>query len=206
MDSNALMALAGFSRLQTIENTLIPALLADIHPAWLLEIAPLCASSPALDLPRSRLLLDAEGISWPFRARLDELPLDADSVPAVMIRHLWQPGVICDPLADIARILKPGGYLISVSANPWHAQAWREIRYQALRLPSWPRWQLQHARHPMELIMPSSVRWKALVPGLSPVLVLVARKPRRPARAEPLKFKRPRVAGATAAASHCRAA
>lgn len=200
------MSLAGFARLQTAENRLIPALLADINPAWLLEIAPLRSSSPALDQPRSRLLLDAEGIGWPFRARLDELPLDADSVPAVMVRHLWQPGVGCDPLTDVARILKPGGYLISVSANPWHAQAWREISYQALSLPSWPHWQLQHARHPLELTMPTSARWKALVPGLSPVLVLVARKPRRPARVEPLKFKRPQVAGATAAATHCRAA
>jgi len=65
------MSLAGFARLQTAENRLIPALLADINPAWLLEIAPLRSSSPALDQPRSRLLLDAEGVGWPFRARLD---------------------------------------------------------------------------------------------------------------------------------------
>ncbi|AKS42242.1 class I SAM-dependent methyltransferase [Wenzhouxiangella marina] len=200
------MSLAGFSRLQTAENQRIPALLEPFQPDWVLELAPLSSSSPALPRPRERLLFDETGIHWPFNARLDALPLDSDSVPAVLLRHLWQPGAPEGGLDEAVRVLRPGGCLISVSANPWHLQAWREIGAAALQLPSWPHWQLQHLRAELEWAMPNSARWWPLLPGGSSLLVIVARKPRRPARVRRLSPNRPRLAAANAAMTRTRAA
>ena len=200
------MSLAGFAQLQTVENRLVAPLVDDINPTWVLEIAPVTSSSPALGCERERLLADAGGISWPFSAAIDALPLDADSVPLVLVRHLWQPGFDADPLADIVRVLKPGGTLISVTANPWHRKSWQVLGRDALWLPSWPRWQLLHARGELESCMKSSLRWKSLVPGVSPVLILVAQKPRRPATVKRVQFGRPVFGGAAAAVSQYRAA
>lgn len=200
------MSSAGFARLQTAESRLLAAALVDQSPQWLLEIAPVGGPSPALESPRSRLLFDDHRLCWPFAARLDALPLDTDSVPAVLLRHTWQPGVDCDPLSEALRVLRPGGLLISISANPWHQQAWQELGRAALRLPSWPHLQLLHVRHSLKLSVPSPVRWRGLVPGLSPLLGLVSHKPSRPARVKPLKFRQPQLAPGRAAVSLCRAA
>jgi SAM-dependent methyltransferase len=200
------MSLAGFNQLQTLENRLVAPLVGDAQPNWVLELAPVSSSSPALDCPRERILVNSSGACWPFAARLDALPLDSESVPLVLVRHLWQPGLAADPLSDVMRLLKPGGLLISVTANPWHRTAWQTLGKDALWLPSWPRWQWMHATRPMELLTSEAMRWKALVPGLSPVLVLVARKPRRPAQVRQIRFGRQRVPAAAAAVSHCRAA
>ncbi|MCH8478972.1 MAG: hypothetical protein LAT56_13670 [Wenzhouxiangella sp.] len=200
------MSIAGFTSLQTVENALVPAALGESLPEWLLEIAPVSAPSPALTLRRSRLLFDGSSACWPFRCRLDALPMDSDSVPAGLLRHVWQPGVLADPLDEVLRILKPGGLLVSVSANPWHHRAWRELGRSALRLPSWPHLQVLHARHALQLTVPSAGQWRGMVPGLTPVLVLVARKPRRPARVQPLRFRRPQLATGSAPVSLCRAA
>lgn len=200
------MPIAGFANLQSAENRLVAAALADARPDWLLELAPVSGPSPAVSLQRERLLFDDQEICWPFRARLDEWPLDNDSVPAALLRHVWQPGVAADPLAEVLRVLKPGGWLISVSANPWHHRAWRELGKSCLRLPSWPHFQLLHARHELELSIPAANQWRGIVPGLTPVLVLMARKPSRPARVEPLRFRRPQLATGSAPVSLCRAA
>jgi SAM-dependent methyltransferase len=200
------MSLAGFAQLQTFENRLVAPLVDEINPAWVLELAPMASSSPALNAKRERLLVDRTGVSWPFSAQVDALPLDSESVPLVLLRHLWQPGVTINPLTDIARVLKPGGTLISVTANPWHRKAWQVLGRQALWLPSWPRWQILHAQGTLEICTRRSIEWKALVPGLSPVLILVARKPRRPAQVKHVKFGQPVFRGASAAVSQCRAA
>jgi len=200
------MSLAGFPQLQTFENRLVGPLVDEINPTWVLELAPMASSSPALNAPRERLLVDRAGISWPFSAQIEELPLDSDSVPLVLIRHLWQPGVTTNPLTDIARVLKPGGTLISVTANPWHRKAWQVLGREALWLPSWPRWQILHAQGELEMCPSRSIQWKALVPGLSPVLILVAHKPCRPAQVKHVKFGQPVFQGASAAVSQCRAA
>jgi len=200
------MSLAGFAQLQTFENRLVAPLVDEINPTWVLEMAPMASSSPALSVSRERLLIDRVGISWPFSSQIDSLPLDAESVPLVLLRHLWQPGVTADPLADIARVLKPGGTLISVTANPWHRKAWQVLGRQALWLPSWPRWQILHAQGSLEICPRHSFQWKSMVPGLSPVLILVARKPRRPAQVKHVKFGQPVFQGANAAVSQCRAA
>lgn len=198
--------IAGFSSLQTAENRLVPMALGDQLPEWLLELAPVSAPSPGLPVKRARMLFDDQGLIWPLRARLDELPLDDDSVPAVLLRHVWQPGVAADPLPELLRVLKPGGLLISVSANPWHYKAWQALGKGALMLPSWPHFQLLHARHSLSLSVPARELWRGLVPGLTSALVLIARKPARPARIMPIKRREPRLAGAPAAASLCRAA
>jgi SAM-dependent methyltransferase len=200
------MSLAGFAQLQTFENRLVAPLVDEVNPTWVLEMAPMASSSPALNARRERLLIDRAGISWPFSSQIDALPLDSESVPLLLLRHLWQPGVAADPLADVARVLKPGGTLISVTANPWHRKAWQVLGRQALWLPSWPRWQLLHAQGSLEICQKRSFQWKSMVPGLSPVLILVARKPRRPAQVKHVKFGQPIFRGADAAVSQCRAA
>jgi len=200
------MSLAGFAQLQTFENRLVGPMVDEINPTWVLELAPMASSSPALSTQRERLLVDRSGISWPFSSQIDSLPLDSESVPLVLLRHLWQPGVETNPLTDIARVLKPGGTLISVTANPWHRTAWQVLGRQALWLPSWPRWQILHAQGPLEICGKRSIQWKAMVPGLSPILILVAQKPRRPAQVKHVKFGQPVFSGASAAVSQCRAA
>jgi len=190
------MSLAGFAQLQTFENRLVGPMVDEINPTWVLELAPMASSSPALSTQRERLLVDRSGISWPFSSQIDSLPLDSESVPLVLLRHLWQPGVETNPLTDIARVLKPGGTLISVTANPWHRTAWQVLGRQALWLPSWPRWQILHAQGPLEICGKRSIQWKAMVPGLSPILILVAQKPRRPAQVKHVKFGQPVFSGA----------
>ncbi|MEN1727192.1 MAG: hypothetical protein AAGJ52_02015 [Pseudomonadota bacterium] len=200
------MSLAGFSQLQALENRLVVPLVDEVNPTWVLELAPMASSSPAVTATRERILVGSEGVQWPFTSSMDALPLDDDSVPLVLLRHLWQPGVLADPLIEAARVLKPGGVLISVTANPWHRKAWQSLGRDALWLPSWPRWQVMHAHSHLELCRRGSSHWKALVPGLSPVLILMARKPHRPAQIRQLKFARPPLRVAAAAASQCRAA
>lgn len=200
------MSLSPFAALQSVENRLVPAAFGGLSPQWVLEMAPVTSPSPSLALDRERVLFNAAGCCWPFRSPLDELPLDSDSVPAVLLRHLWQPGLAADPMDEIMRVLKPGGVLVSVSANPWHPAAWKELGRAALWLPSWPHLQLLHARHRLELSVPVRAHWQGLVPGLTPVLVLVASKPARPASIRKLKFRQPRFVPASAAVSQCRAA
>lgn len=182
------------------------ALLPDLNAQWLLELSPATSPSPEVPLDRSRLLFDAEGCCWPFRSRLDAWPLDSESVPAVLLRHAWQPGLAADPLDESLRVLRPGGLLLSMTANPWHPAAWRELGRQTMWLPSWPQFQLLHARRHLELNVPASAFWRGLVPGLSPVLLLVARKPTRAAPVSRLRVARPRLVTGSAVASQCRAA
>ncbi|NBD95033.1 MAG: hypothetical protein GVY11_00950, partial [Gammaproteobacteria bacterium] len=92
------------------------------------------------------------------------------------------------------------------SANPWHRLAWRELGRSALRLPSWPQFQWMHARCDLQLSISASLQLRGLVPGLVPVLVVVARKPAEPARIDPIRFRQPQLAGGSAVPSQCRAA
>ncbi len=195
-----------FVALQSAESRLIGALAGELAADWLLEIAPATSPSPTVPLRRSRLLVNEAGCCWPFRGELSALPLDSESVPALLLRHVWQPGMGADPLSEALRVLKPGGWIVSVSANPWHPAAWRELGRGALWLPSWPHFQFLHARRQLDLGVPARAFWRGLVPGLSPALVLLARKPQRPARVLPMKFRQPRFAAGSTAVAQCRAA
>ncbi|MFP4208789.1 MAG: hypothetical protein ACLFSC_09025 [Wenzhouxiangella sp.] len=195
-----------FVSLQSAESRLIGALISAQSADWVLEIAPVTSPSPELPIARCRVLFNADGCCWPFRSPLDAWPLDSESVPALIVRHAWQPGRPADPLDEALRVLRPGGWLISVTANPWHPSAWRELGRQALWLPSWPQFQMLHARRQLTLATPGRRVWEGLVPGLTPVLALLARKPSRPARIRQLRFGKPRFAVSPAAATHCRAA
>lgn len=200
------MSLSPFAALQSAENRVVPGAFVGLDPEWVLEMAPVTSPSPRLDLDRVRILFNADGCCWPFRSPLDELPLDSDSVPAVLLRHLWQPGLPAHPLGEILRVLKPGGAIVSVSANPWHPAAWKELGRSAMWLPSWPQFQLLHARHQLALSVPGRDLWQGLVPGLTPLLVLVSSKPARPASVRPMRIRQPRFTPSAAAVSQCRAA
>lgn len=197
---------AGFAGLQPLEARLVTAALEGVQARWLLEIAPTASASPEVDLERCRILIDGERCRFPFHAAIDQLPLEDRSVPAVLLRHVWQPSIVLDPLDEALRVLKPGGVLISVSANPWHRQAWRELGTRAMRLPSWPQFQLIHARRNLSLAVPAVNQLRGFVPGLTAALVLVARKPAEPGYIEPIRFSEPRMAPGSVAVSHCRAA
>ncbi|HSH27981.1 MAG TPA: methyltransferase domain-containing protein, partial [Wenzhouxiangella sp.] len=113
---------AGFSGLQALETRLVEAGFAQPRPNWILEVAPtasasphIASASPHIHLRRSRVLVDGDTCCWPFRAELDCWPLDDDSVPAVLLRHVWQPAIRGDLLQEAARVLRPGGALVSVS-------------------------------------------------------------------------------------------
>lgn len=197
---------AGFDRLQNAENALIAPILADAGVQWVLEMSPASGSSPALGVPRQRMLMGASGWTWPCRAPSDVLPLADDRVPAILIRHLfWRPfgGALLD---EAVRCLKPGGLLVSVSANPWHRSSWHELGRDALRLPAWPRFLMQHSRHSLLLQISSAAHWQGWVPGISSLLVIVARKPPRGQKVRRLEFRsRPRTFTGAVPTS-CRAA
>jgi SAM-dependent methyltransferase len=204
--SNAQRMPAGFSGLQGLETRLVAAGFERPRPRWILEVAPTASASPQIEFQKSRVLVDAMSCCWPFRAELERWPLDDDSVPGVLLRHVWQPALRGDLLAEAVRVLKPGGTLVSVSANPWHRLAWRELGRAALRLPSWPQFQWMHARLPLQLSISANLQVRGLVPGLVPVLVVVATKSAEPARIEPIRFRQPRVVASSAVPSQCRAA
>lgn len=196
---------AGFARLQSAENALIPALVADAGVARLVELAPLASPSPRVPVSRERILFHEGQWHYPFRAPALELPFADGTLPAILVRHLFQPDVPRGVFAEILRCLQPGGLLLSVSANPWHSAAWREVGRGALRLPSWPLLLVSHARQDLELQIPRTY-WRGLLPGLAPVLVIAGRKPPRPIDVRPVKFSRRVPDGATAVPSQCRAA
>lgn len=198
--------LAGFGGLQSLESRLAVAALQGVNATWLLEIAPTASASPELPLERCRVLIDHNKCRWPFVAPVDQLPLEDCSVPAILLRHVWQPALRRDPLEEVLRVLKPGGVLISVSANPWHRLAWRELGREAMKLPSWPHFQIIHARHHLSLAVPATNQLRAFVPGMTPVLVLVARKPAEPSRIRQVRYSSPQMAPGSAAVTQCRAA
>jgi len=199
--------IAGFAKLQTVENDVVPALVRDAGVDWMLECAPAASPSPGLGVPRHRMLLGDDQWVWPCRLQGDLLPFGNDSLPAILLRHLFWldsgPGL----LREAVRCLRPGGLLVSVSANPWHRVSWRELGRETLHLPAWPRFLMQHARHQLKLQMPAAGSWRGFVPGIAPLLVIVARKPPRPASVRRLRLVRHSSAGAARIVpANCRAA
>ncbi|MDT8409550.1 MAG: hypothetical protein RQ741_08125 [Wenzhouxiangellaceae bacterium] len=198
---------AGFARLQKSENELIPRLVAEAGADWMLELAPAASPSPTLDVPRHRMLHNGEGWIWPCRLETGLLPFADGDLPGILLRHLfWLES--SDALLDEAmRCLKPGGLLVSVSANPWHRISWQELGRDAFQLPAWPRFLMLHARHRLMMQIPARQHWSGVVPGVSPILVVVARKPPRAISVRKLKFRRrPMTGRAASAGSSCRAA
>jgi SAM-dependent methyltransferase len=198
--------LAGFSSLQNLESRLVRAGMSGRRPMWMMEVAPTASASPAVELLLKRVLIDADVCRWPFECELARWPLPDDSIPAILLRHVWQPEIEVDLLSEAARVLRPGGLLVSVSANPWHRRAWRELGRKAFHLPSWPQFQWMHSRHSLALSVSANEQVRGLVPGLAPVLVLVSHKPAEPARIEPVRFGRPEFAAGSAVPTQCRAA
>ncbi|GAB4171103.1 MAG: hypothetical protein Kow0020_05630 [Wenzhouxiangellaceae bacterium] len=164
---------AGIAGLQAVENRLLPPLLMHSGVAWLLECAPVSAVSPAISLPRHRLLFEDDLWVWPFRAQFDRLPLATAALPALLIRHLFWTGSRFEMLDELVRVLKPGGLLVSVSLNPWHRAAWRIARDRRGRLPAWPVFLWLHRRLGL-MVLPGLPAWRQCI---SPLLVIVARKP-----------------------------
>ncbi len=204
--SNVPGVCAGFAALQALESRLMKEALRDCRAEWLLECAPLSSPSPQVSLPRHKLLFDAGGVVWPVSAELGAWPLEGNSVPMVLLRHVWQPGLEGDVLAEALRVLRPGGLLVSVSANPWHRASWRELGGRSLKLPSWPHFQFIHARQEFHLSVPMLQRLKGLVPGFSPLLLVAGHKPSPPSAIHRRRNARPVLAAGSAPAALCRAA
>ncbi|MEM1081141.1 MAG: hypothetical protein AAGH65_06125 [Pseudomonadota bacterium] len=200
------MKITSFAALQRVENLLIPELVHSAGVDWLIEMAPLTSPSPALNLVRHRVMLDEHGWAWPFQSPTLSLPFRDEEFPAILMRHMFQPGVQPNVLDEALRCLMPGGLLISVSANPWHRAAWQAMGRKALQLPAWPQLLYRCNQHHLEIQLAGHQSWRGLVPGLSPVLVMVARKPPRAAKVTKLKFPEIRSAAAALSASQCRAA
>lgn len=201
---------AGFASLQQAENAVVPGVLRSAGVDWLVELAPAASPSPAIDVPRHRMLLDDNGWIWPFRASGESLPFGDEQLPALLLRHLFWDDDAEPRFAEAMRVLKPGGLVVSVSANPWHRASWKELGREALKLPAWPRLLVRHARHDLQLQIPRRQYLASVLPGLSPLLLVVGRKPPRAATVRRLDFgRRFGAAGSavgTAAGTNCRAA
>lgn len=201
---------AGFASLQHAENAVVPAVLRSAGVDWLVELAPAASPSPAVDVPRHRMLLDDTGWIWPCRASGDTLPFGDEQLPALLLRHLFWDRDADRRFGEAMRVLKPGGLVVSVSANPWHRASWRELGRDALKLPAWPLLLYRHARHDLQLQIPRRQYLASVLPGLSPLLLVVGRKPPRAATVRRLDFgRRFGAAGSpvgSAAGTSCRAA
>lgn len=198
--------IAGFARLQNAENAMVPQLISDAGVDWLVECAPAASPSPAIRVPRHRMLQDAGEWVWPCRLPADLLPFASDSLPAIVLRHLFWLDSGASLLTESIRCLKPGGLLMSISANPWHRCSWQELGRDTLQLPAWPRFLMQHARHHLLLQYPARQQWRGFIPGVAPLLVVVARKPPRAAPVERLGVRRAVSSHGRALPTSCRAA
>jgi len=198
--------IAGFAHLQTVENALVPALIDAAGVDWLVEFAPASSPSPSLRVPRHRMLADADGWVWPCRLPAGLLPFRDESLPAVLIRHLFWLEAGPELLAECVRCLKPGGLIVSVSANPWHRGSWAELGRRALQLPAWPRFLVQHGRYDLLLEVPAGARLRGMLPGVLPLLVVAGRKPPRGARVRRPDFRRAVRPAPRAVPTTCRAA
>lgn len=198
--------IAGFARLQNTENDLVPRLVRDAGVDWIVECAPTESPSSAIGVPRHRMLLDGREWVWPCRLPAGLLPFADDALPAILLRHLFWLESGPALLEESVRCLKPGGLLVSISANPWHRCSWRELGTDALRLPAWPGFLMQHARHQLWLQSPPGRSWQGLIPGVAPLLVVIARKPPRAAPVRKLQFRRAARAVPRAMPTSCRAA
>lgn len=198
--------IAGFAGLQNAENELVPGLIDGAGVDWLVECAPASSPSPAIRVPRHRMLLGNDEWVWPCRLGAGFLPFADEALPAIVLRHLfWLPSGK-SLLDEAIRCLKPGGLLVSISANPWHRHSWREIGRDALQLPAWPRFLMQHARHQLLVQYPARQQWRGFIPGVVPLLVIVARKPPRAAPVRRLRLQRTVGSGPRAVPTSCRAA
>ena len=204
--------LINFSSLQPVESALLanmPAIseaLARVD--GLVECAPVTSPSPKLSdsIKRERVLFTRDKVVWPFEAAMDALPINSDSVPAVMIRHAWQPGMASFSMTEWVRVLKPGGIWVALSANPWHPAVWSLLGRQTWRLPSWPHflWGNSHPDLKWDLnpFRIGQRRW----PTLSPVLAVVGRKRNRVAPLPSTRTRSIAVEQAPAMLTQCRAA
>lgn len=203
---------ADFSSLQEVEGRILSEL-ASLTQAlnraeWFVEVSPVMGASPKLEVKakRHRILFDHSGLIWPCHAAPDALPFDANSVPAVLVRHAWGPEQMRFPLSQWARVLKPGGFLISVSANPWHPSVWKIMGKYSWRLPSWPHFLSIHAHPEIQLKVHPLTRWRGGLPKLSPLLVIVGQKRCEIAPIHVKRSSRLAVKHATAILAQCRAA
>lgn len=193
--------LSGFSGLQVQETRVASPAVAEAGIDWLLELAPLNSPSPALSVPRLRLLLDERGWRWPVCAEVCPLPFADDSLPAVMMRYLVRPGVDATLLDEVHRCLVPGGALVLVAANPFHPRCWREAGREVLRLPG--RWRLVMRLRQLGFEPAAATP----VVGLSPVWVMCVRKAGGAGRVQRVRFEHRRSpVRSLAAGSTCRAA
>lgn len=205
-------SLVDFSSLQPVESALLAGMSAITDALarvdWLVECAPVTSPSPQLSSPvqRERVLFSQHRFIWPFVSAFDALPVDTDSVPLVVIRHAWQPGLAGFALAEWVRVLKPGGTLIALSANPWHPKVWPLVKRQTLKLPSWPHFLWANSHPEMKLSLNPFCRADRRWPRLSPVLVVVGQKRSPVAPIRPMTRRSLSVKQAPAMLTQCRAA
>lgn len=203
---------ADFSSLQATEGRILSELTSLTEALnrveWFVEVAPVMGASPKLDVKatRHRVLFDHTGLVWPCQAVPDALPFDTNSVPAVLLRHAWTPEQAQFPMGQWARVIKPGGLLVSVSANPWHPSVWKIMGKRSWRLPSWPHFLSIHAHPDIQLEMHPLTQWRGGLPKLSPVLVLVGQKRCEIAPIHSRRSGRLAVKHAPAVLAQCRAA
>ena len=171
-----------FSAMQAVESRWLASLESVTYALsrvdWFIEVSPLMSPSPSVQTKatRQRVLFDHEKLVWPFVASLDALPLDSNSVPAVLIRHAWHPKGPGWALEPWLRVLKPGGWLIALSANPWHPSTWGWQGRQTFALPSWPHFVWAHTHPDLTLDTHPFLTWARRRPRFGPLLTLVGRK------------------------------
>lgn len=180
--SNASGKSIDYSMMQGVESRWLASLASVCHALnqvdWFVEVSPITSPSPSVPTKatRQRILFDDEKLVFPFVAMPQALPLDSNSVPAILIRHAWHPqgpGWLLEPWL---RVLKPGGWLIALSANPWHPTTWRCQGRQTFALPSWPHLVWAHSYPDLTLDTQPLLSWTKRRPKFGPLLTLVGRK------------------------------
>jgi len=131
-----------------MERTQLQRLLKPMAGDYLVQIGGLPELTSDSSI-RFKWFFNTQAKSGAIQVALDELPLIADSVDAIVIVHVLEflpkPKIV---LREAARALAPGGQLIIVGLNPWSLWGLKHRFTHDHDLPwnghFWSPWQVKH--------------------------------------------------------------
>jgi SAM-dependent methyltransferase len=216
MSGNTATNIPGETRLQRLSSALLASMnsarprgrtLELKHPS--LEIPETGSPAPALTIS---ITVGKSGSPGHLACRSESLPFQHDSFDHVLLHHVFSDGVEPE-LEEACRVLRPGGHLLIMGLNRWG------LRYQAGHrfddIPGLRVLRLCRALRERKFLLetcagsglaglpwpgPWRQGWQGMPLPLADLVLIVARRNEERPVTTPLRFTRPQVAGARAAA------